>query len=100
MSSSFQVSDFIKEVANRFSYDPYSFNLKWKCQGDLVIKKKFFKFRTNLNSSKNVSFKIELSQYYEMNRTLGDIGLNEHNRRNIFEIHEKDGPPIRINLVN
>lgn len=44
-------------------------------------------------TKKTFIFQIELTQY--ATQTLGDIGLNETNRRNTFEIHEKDGPPTR-----
>jgi ubiquitin carboxyl-terminal hydrolase 47 len=73
LSSTYKISSLIEEAASFYSYEPSSFYLMWKQERELL----------------NIS---------ELNTeiiTLRELGLTTPNK-NIFEIHERDGPPKKI----
>ena len=73
LSGSYSVEHLFREAANFFSYDPFSFKLMWK-NGESVI---------------------DLSDFNDESIMLNDLGLNTY-AKNIFEIHEKEGPPKKL----
>ncbi|CAF0833958.1 unnamed protein product [Brachionus calyciflorus] len=73
LSSNFTIENLIQEAANRFSYESNSFNLMWKNNNELL----------NISEIPSTS--------------LADLGLSS-NSKNIFEIHEKEGPPKRLKV--
>lgn len=74
LSGSYTIEHLIREAADFYSYDPFSFSLYWK---------------SSLNNEM-----INLTELQETSMSLVDLGLTL--KKNTFEIHEKDGPPKRI----
>ncbi len=75
LSGSYTIEHLIREAANFYSYDPFTFNLMWKSGIDMV----------------------NLSNIQEACVTLSNLGLSS-TIKNVFEIHEKEGPPKRIKI--
>lgn len=74
LSSTYKISSLIREAAKFYSYEPSSFYLMWK-HGDELL---------------------NISELDTDIMTLGELGLTTP-IKNIFEIHEKEGPPKRMN---
>lgn len=66
----------IREAAKFYSYDPFTFNLMWKNGHEL----------------------INLNEINDPLMSLTNIGLYTQPTKNLFEIHEKEGPPKRIKI--
>ncbi len=75
LSSTYKISSLIQEAGNFYSYEPSSFCLMWKNAGEL----------------------LNISELNTESMTLGELGLTTPTK-NIFEIHEKEGPPKRIKI--
>jgi hypothetical protein len=74
LSGNYTIEDLIQEAGNHYSYDPFSFSLMWKSQGQM----------------------INISDIQTSNLSLTDLGL-QSNGKNMFEIHEKEeGPPKKL----
>lgn len=71
LSGTYTIEDLIQEAAKFYAYDASSFNLVYK------------EANTPLNDPMIRQFRLL------------DMGLDE-GRRNVFEIHEKEGPPKRL----
>lgn len=79
LSGSYTIEHLIREAADFYSYDPFTFNLFWK---------------SSLNHEM-----INLTEFQESSMSLSDLGMTS--KKNTFEIHEKnDGPPKRIEKEN
>ncbi|RMZ93042.1 ubiquitin carboxyl-terminal hydrolase 47 isoform X2 [Brachionus plicatilis] len=71
LSGSCTPETLVKEASAQYSYEPDSFNLMWKGDNQLL----------NISEIQSTS--------------LADLGLSSTSK-NIFEIHEKEGPPKRL----
>lgn len=71
LSGSCTLQSLVKEASSHYSYEADSFNLMWK----------------NNNQLSNIS---EIQSTF-----MADLGLSSTSK-NIFEIHEKEGPPKRL----
>jgi ubiquitin carboxyl-terminal hydrolase 47 len=79
LSGSYKLDHLIQEAAQFYSYDPFTFNLMW-------------------NSSPNGEL-VNLSEFQNNDVSLDELGLHSNNQRNMFEIHEKEGPPKKIKIL-
>lgn len=75
LSSSYTIDYLIQQAASFYSYDPFSFNLIWKHDGQ----------------------SLNVTEIQTSSLNLADLGLNSGSK-NIFEIHEKEGPPKRLKV--
>lgn len=75
LSGTYTVEYLIRQAANFYSYDPFTFNLLWKNGNEM----------------------INLTDITESCVSLANLGLSS-TIKNAFEIHEKEGPPKRIKI--